>query len=265
MIEVLHWKRKSNVSFKGKRCAGGRSSSWIHRCHFWIQEHTCILQFWRPASERLWMPSPLLLMSLNLPRLCPFCLENARCCVRRTCHAASLQPQPFVLGVCRWMAFSIIHHGCDSRLMIYNSERCSSDDVAVAVVIMWAYSRDSNAAWVFFKGEAKGLNPLLFPICLPPQSCFESQINGKKKKRLIHLLWKYHPWCETAHWFRCWTGYHKNQALQRQNWAEMQRKVWLSDLLPWQVNIVISEAEQTCLLCRCSLIDFCSFSIGSYL
>lgn len=34
--------------------------------------------------------------------------------------------------------------------MIYNSEHCSSDDVAVAVVIMWAYSRDSNAAWGFF-------------------------------------------------------------------------------------------------------------------
>lgn len=66
--------------------------------------------------------------------------------------------------------------------MIYNSERCSSDDVAVAVVIMWAYSRESNAAWFFFKGDVKGLNPLLFPICLPPQSCFKSQINGKKKK-----------------------------------------------------------------------------------
>lgn len=30
--------------------------------------------------------------------------------------------------------------------MIYNSELCSSDDVAVAAVIMWAYSWESNAA-----------------------------------------------------------------------------------------------------------------------
>lgn len=80
--------------------------------------------------------------------------------------------------------------------MIYNSERCSSDDVAVAVVIMWAHSWDSNAARSFFKGEAKGLNPLLFPICLPPQSCFKSQINEKKKKinpssaEISSLVWE---------------------------------------------------------------------------
>lgn len=153
------------------------------------------------------MLSPFFLMSLNLPRLCPFYLENACCCVCCTCHAASLQPRFFVLGVCRWMAFSIIHHGCDSRLMIYNSKRCSADDVAMAIVIIWAHSWDSNAAQFFFKGEAKGLNPCLFPICLPPQSCFKTQIIRKKIK-LICLLRKYHHWHEGTRWFRCWRGYH---------------------------------------------------------
>jgi len=66
--------------------------------------------------------------------------------------------------------------------MIYNSKRCSSDEVAVAVVIMWAYSRDSMLHGGFFKGEAKGLNLLLFLICLSPQSRFNSQINGQKIK-----------------------------------------------------------------------------------
>lgn len=45
MIEVLHWKRKSNVSFKGKRCVCGRSSSWIHRCHFWIENILAFCDF----------------------------------------------------------------------------------------------------------------------------------------------------------------------------------------------------------------------------
>lgn len=156
------------------------------------------------------MSSPFLPISLNLPRLCPFYLGNAWCYVCCTCHAASLQPRFFVLGICRWMAFSIIHHGCDSRLMIYNSEHYSSDDVAVAVVIMWAHSWDRNAARVFLKGEAKGLNPLLFSICLPPKSCFKSQINGKKMK-LIRLLQQYHHRYERAPWFRCWRGYHKSK------------------------------------------------------
>lgn len=188
-------------------CACERSISWIHRCHFWIWEHT---SNFGDLGVRLCMSSPFLPTSLNLPCSCPFYLENACCCVRCTCHTASLQPRLFVFGVCRWMAFSIIHHGCDSRLMIYNSKRCSSDDVAVAVVITWAHSRDSNAARGFFKGEAKGLNPFLFPICLPPQSCFKSQINGKKIK-WIRLLRKYHHWYERAHWFRCWRGYHKSK------------------------------------------------------
>lgn len=158
-----------------------RSSSWIHRCHFWIREHT-FCDFCRPGSKKLWTPSPFLPRSLHLPRFCPFCLENARCCVRRTCHTASSQPQPFVLGVCRWMAFSIIYHGCDSRLMIYNSERCSSDVLAVAVVIMWAYSRDSDAAWRFFKRWSKRLkSPLVSYLPASPKLFQGPDQWGKKR------------------------------------------------------------------------------------
>lgn len=166
--------------------------------------------FCRPGSKKLWTPSPLLPRSLHLPRFCPFCLQNARCCVRRTCHTASSQPQPFVLGVCRWMAFSIIHHGCDSTLMIYNSERCSSDVLAVAVVIMWAYSRDSDAAWSFFKRWSKRLkSPLVSYLPASPKLFQVPDQWGKKKtQRLIHLLQKYYHWCEGAHQFR-WTGHHK--------------------------------------------------------
>lgn len=86
--------------------------------------------------------------------------------------------------------------------MIYNSELCSSDDVAVAAVIMWAYSWESNAArcvcvFFFFKGEEKGLNPLSPAICLLPK--VPDQRGKKKKKRLIHLLQKHRHRHKRAH------------------------------------------------------------------
>lgn len=71
--------------------------------------------------------------------------------------------------------------------MIYNAELCSSDDVAVAAVIMWACSWESNAArcvcdfFFFFKGEEKGLNPLSSFICLLPKVPDQQEKRKKKK------------------------------------------------------------------------------------